>query len=143
MAIDSQGSAQQIIVQLETLERILEQEFIALKDQDMDSFDRLQPRKIAVMEMLSAEGLIESVTKPKAEDNPDDKLDESFSSIKLKIDHCHELHRRNEILINRKLEAVKGALASLREGSAVDDIEVYTKSGGLAKSRVGKPIKKT
>ena len=68
---------------------------------------------------------------------------EEISSIKILIDRCHELHRRNEILINRKLEAVKGALASLREGSATDDVEVYTKAGGLAKPKYNTPIKKT
>ena len=61
MAIDVPEQAQQISVQLETLEKILEQEFVALKEQDMDAFDRLQPRKTAIMEMLSAEEVMESI----------------------------------------------------------------------------------
>ena len=142
MTKDAPDQSKQVSIQLETLERILEQEFSALKEQDMDSFDRLQPRKIAIMEMLGADGVIESIN----ESNTSGKSkshQEEISSIKILIDRCHELHRRNEILINRKLEAVKGALASLREGSATDDVEVYTKAGGLAKPKYNTPIKKT
>ncbi len=142
MAKDAPDQSTQISIQLETLEKILEQEFSALKQQDMDSFDRLQPRKIAIMEALGADGVIESITASDASEGPQTSQEE-VSSIKILIDRCHELHRRNEILINRKLEAVKGALASLREGSATDDVEVYTKAGGLAKPKYNTPIKKT
>ena len=142
MAKDAPDQSTQINIQLETLEKILEQEFSALKQQDMDSFDRLQPRKIAIMEALGADGVIESITASDTSEGPQTSQEE-VSSIKIMIDRCHELHRRNEILINRKLEAVKGALASLREGSATDDVEVYTKAGGLAKPKYNTPIKKT
>ena len=142
MAKDAPDQSTQMSIQLETLEKILEQEFSALKQQDMDSFDRLQPRKIAIMEALGADGVIESITASDASEGPQTSQEE-VSSIKILIDRCHELHRRNEILINRKLEAVKGALASLREGSATDDVEVYTKAGGLAKPKYNTPIKKT
>ena len=142
MAKDAPDQSTQISIQLETLEKILEQEFSALKQQDMDSFDRLQPRKIAIMEALGADGVIESITASDTSEGPQTSQEE-VSSIKIMIDRCHELHRRNEILINRKLEAVKGALASLREGSATDDVEVYTKAGGLAKPKYNTPIKKT
>ena len=142
MAKDTPDQSMQIRMQLETLEKILEQEFLALKQQDMDSFDRLQPRKIAIMEALGADGVIESITASDTSEKSQSSQEE-ISSIKILIDRCHELHRRNEILINRKLEAVKGALASLREGSATDDVEVYTKTGGLAKPKYNTPIKKT
>ena len=142
MAKDAPDQSTQISIQLETLEKILEQEFSVLKQQDMDSFDRLQPRKIAIMEALGADGVIESITASDTSEGPQTSQEE-VSSIKIMIDRCHELHRRNEILINRKLEAVKGALASLREGSATDDVEVYTKTGGLAKPKYNTPIKKT
>ena len=141
MAKDAPDQSTQISIQLETLEKILEQEFSALKQQDMDSFDRLQPRKIAIMEALGADGVIESITASNTSERS--QTSQEVSSIKILIDRCHELHRRNEILINRKLEAVKGALASLREGSATDDVEVYTKAGGLAKPKYNTPIKKT
>ena len=142
MAKDTPDQSKQISIQLETLEKILEQEFSVLKQQDMDAFDRLQPRKIAIMEALGADGVIESITASDTSEKSQSSREE-ISSIKILIDRCHELHRRNEILINRKLEAVKGALASLREGSATDDVEVYTKAGGLAKPKYNTPIKKT
>ena len=88
------------------------------------------------------DGVIESITASDTSERSQTSQEE-VSSIKILIDRCHELHRRNEILINRKLEAVKGALASLREGSATDDVEVYTKAGGLAKPKYNTPIKKT
>ena len=142
MAKDTPDQSKQISIQLETLEKILEQEFSVLKQQDMDAFDRLQPRKIALMEALGADGVIESITASDTSEKSQSSREE-ISSIKILIDRCHELHRRNEILINRKLEAVKGALASLREGSTTDDVEVYTKAGGLAKPKYNTPIKKT
>ena len=142
MAKDTPDQSKQISIQLETLEKILEQEFSVLKQQDMDAFDRLQPRKIAIMEALGADGVIESITASDTSEKSQSSREE-ISSIKILIDRCHELHRRNEILINRKLEAVKGALASLREGSTTDDVEVYTKAGGLAKPKYNTPIKKT
>ena len=142
MAKDAPDQSKQISIQLETLEKILEQEFSALKQQDMDSFDRLQPRKIAIMEVLGTDGLIESINASDTSEKSQSHQEE-VSSIKVLIDRCHELHRRNEILINRKLEPVKGALASLREGSPTDDVEVYTKAGGIAKPRYNTPIKKT
>ena len=143
MAIDVPDRTQQISIQLETLERILEQEFIALKQQDMDAFDKLQPRKTAIMEMLGAEEVIESIKASQSLDDSEASPKNDISSIKILTDRCHELHRRNEILISRKLEGVKGALASLREGSATDELEVYTKAGDLTRSKVGTPIKKT
>ena len=124
MTKDAPDQSKQVSIELETLERILEQEFSALKEQDMDSFDRLQPRKIAIMEMLGADGVIESINASNTS-GKSKYHQEEISSIKILIDRCHELHRRNEILINRKLEAVKGALASLREGSATDDVELH------------------
>ena len=143
MTTDAPDQSQQISLQLETLEKILEQEFEALKQQDMDSFDRLQARKTAIMEMLGAEGIIESINASKTAEESQKASQEGIPSIRILVDRCHELHRRNEILINRKLEAVKGALASLREGAATDEVEVYTKAGGLAKPKFGTPIKKT
>ncbi len=141
MTKDAPDQFKQITAQLETLEKILEQEFSALKQQDMDAFDRLQPRKTAIMEMLGADGIIDSIqTKTSEESHPPQ---EEVSSIKVLVDRCHELHRRNEILINRKLEAVKGALASLRAGATTDEVEVYTKAGSLSKPKYGAPIKKT
>tara|TARA_X000001036_G_scaffold405657_1_gene413788 strand:+ start:326 stop:757 length:432 start_codon:yes stop_codon:yes gene_type:complete len=143
MTKDTPDQSQQISIQLEALEKILEQEFSALKNQDMDAFDKLQPRKTTIMEMLGADGVIESINASKASEESNKTSEDQISSIKILIDRCHELHRRNEILINRKLEAVKGALASLREGAATDEVEVYTKAGGLAKPKYGAPIKKT
>ena len=143
MTTDAPDQSQQISLQLEILEKILEQEFVALKQQDMDAFDRLQSRKTTIMEMLGAEGIIESINESETAEKSQKPSREGISSIKILVNRCHELHRRNEILINRKLEAVKGALASLREGAATDEVEVYTKAGGLAKPKYGAPIKKT
>ena len=96
MAKDAPDQSTQISIQLETLEKILEQEFSALKQQDMDSFDRLQPRKIAIMEALGADGVIESITASDTSERSQTSQEE-VSSIKILIDRCHELHRRNEI----------------------------------------------
>ena len=144
MALDNPSQSEKINTQLEALESILEQEFRALKNQDMDEFDRLQARKIKLIELLGSETVVETIkSRGSGSTTIKDNETESLASIKLRIERCHELHRRNEILINRKLEAVKGALSSLREGNHTDEVEVYTKAGGFQKSNAARPIKKT
>ena len=130
MAKDAPDQSTQISIQLETLEKILEQEFSALKQQDMDSFDRLQPRKIAIMEALGADGVIESITASDTSEGPQTSQGE-VSSIKILIDRCHELHRRNEILINSKIESIRSALRTLQSPDPLNSVEVYDKLGKL------------
>ena len=44
---------------------------------------------------------------------------------------CRDLHRRNEVLIERKLEAIRGTLQSLRIQENTSPIEVYDRLGQI------------
>jgi hypothetical protein len=48
---------------------------------------------------------------------------------------CRDMHRRNEILIMRKLDAIRGALESLNVNEATSPVEVYDRLGQIKRLR--------
>jgi flagellar biosynthesis/type III secretory pathway chaperone len=60
-----------------------------------------------------------------------DELDDSWQSFRSKMLFCRNLHRRNEILILRKLDAIRGALKSLQIMDPSSSVEVYDRLGKL------------
>ena len=48
------------------------------------------------------------------------------------------MHRRNEILISRKLDAIRGTLQTLNGGESTASVEVYDRLGRMARSRAGR-----
>ncbi|MFM8738245.1 MAG: hypothetical protein ACKOGB_11520, partial [Betaproteobacteria bacterium] len=86
------------------LHDLLEAEFEQLKGGQVDSLDDVQNRKSLLLEQLAqlapgqmvADSPIPDVWKPFAE----------------KARACRLLHQRNEILVSRKLDAVRGALTA-------------------------------
>jgi flagellar biosynthesis/type III secretory pathway chaperone len=49
--------------------------------------------------------------------------------------NCRDMHRRNEILIMRKLDAIRGALESLNVNEATSSVEVYDRLGQIKRIR--------
>ena len=109
---------------LNSLEQILQHEFNALKEQDLDTFDGLQGRKVSTLEAVANEGALDQLFNSTTV-NP-----QRQSELREKIQRCHDLHRRNEILIRRKLDAVKNALSTLKS-TRLPDPETYTRRGLL------------
>ena len=109
---------------LHSLEQILEHEFNALKEQDLDTFDGLQNRKVSTLEAIAHEGGIDELFSSQVV-NP-----QRQAELRERIKRCHDLHRRNEILIKRKLDAVKNALSTLKS-TRLPDSETYTRRGLL------------
>jgi flagellar biosynthesis/type III secretory pathway chaperone len=58
-------------------------------------------------------------------------LDESWDGFRSRMDYCKNLHRRNEVLVNRKLDAIRGALKSLQITDPTSSVEVYDRLGKL------------
>jgi len=58
-------------------------------------------------------------------------LDDSWQNFRSKMLFCRNLHRRNEILIMRKLDAIRGALKSLQIMDPSSSVEVYDRLGKL------------
>jgi len=114
------AKAQELAAQLE---QMLELEFQALRKQELDHFEQLQPVKTELL------GDISKLTPPATElqSSPE------WQGFRAQMLVCRDLHRRNEVLIERKLEAIRGTLQSLRVEEATSPIEVYDRLGHIAR----------
>lgn len=93
-------------VQLDRLVDLLEEEFNALKEQDLDAFEELLNEKNHILADLSQ---LTGVRQPEDAD----RLGPEWTTFRNRMVMCRDMHRRNEILILRKLDAIRGALESL------------------------------
>ncbi len=112
------------------LKDLLEQEFEALRIQDLDAFEAMQTRKLEIFDTLHALTRVGT---------PDSLLDEpEWDSFKHLISDCRELHRRNEVLISRKLDAIRGTLNTLLGTDQTASVEVYDRLGRVSRGRRGR-----
>lgn len=112
------------------LQKLLQQEFDALREQNLDIFEALQPEKIQIFDSLIR------LTGVGTESNHLD--DPEWDTFKNLITDCRDMHRRNEILISRKLDAIRGTLQTLNGGESTASVEVYDRLGRMARSRAGR-----
>jgi flagellar biosynthesis/type III secretory pathway chaperone len=112
------------------LHQLLQQEFDALREQNLDIFEALQPEKTQIFDSLV------SLTGVGTDANRLD--DPQWDTFKNLITDCRDMHRRNEILITRKLDAIRGTLQTLNGGDATASVEVYDRLGRMARSRGGR-----
>lgn len=110
------------------LSELLLLEFEALKAQDLDRFEALQPGKNELLAGLSQ-------LCPSAEDLQ--SLPE-YESLKVLLVDCRDLHRRNAVLIERKLDTIRGTLHSLHTGESGSPVEVYDRLGQVARFSKGR-----
>ena len=131
MQASTQDTAENLTLALEladALARMLEDEFELLKQQKIEDFEASQSSKTDILRQLTA---ITGVDSPDAAD----KLSAQWDGFKNKIMHCRDLHRRNEILIGRKIDALRGALQSLRIQDPASSVEVYDRLGQVSRNR--------
>ena len=110
------------------LVQLLALEFEALKSQDLDRFESLQAGKNVLLAELA--GLC-----PSAEDLQN--LPE-WDALRELLIECRDMHRRNAVLIERKLDTIRGALHSLRAGDSGSPVEVYDRLGQVARFSRGR-----
>ena len=110
------------------LAQILEMEFESLQKQDLDRFEQLQGRKTDLLAELA--GLC-----PAAEVL---QQDPDWQGLLAAMTECRDLHRRNAMLIERKLEAIRGTLQSLQSSVATSTVEVYDRLGQVARFSRGR-----
>jgi len=108
--------------------QMLALEFDALKSQDLDRFESLQPGKNDLLAELTQ-------ICPPAEDLQ--KMPE-WDALREILIECRDLHRRNAVLIERKLDTIRGALHSLRVGDSGSPVEVYDRLGQVARFSRGR-----
>jgi len=107
--------------------RLLEEEFGALRAQDLKTFESLQVAKADLLADLTSaidwqQDRIAAQTSP--------GILAAWESFRMNMLECRELHRRNELLILRKRDAVRGALQALVGGmDATSSVEVYDRLG--------------
>jgi flagellar biosynthesis/type III secretory pathway chaperone len=110
------------------LVQLLALEFESLKSQDLDRFESLQPGKNDLLTELSA-------LCPAPEDLQN--LPE-WDALRESLIQCRDMHRRNAVLIERKLDTIRGALHSLRVGESGSPVEVYDRLGQVARFSKGR-----
>jgi flagellar biosynthesis/type III secretory pathway chaperone len=119
------------MAKVDELASVLEDEFSALKVQDLDRFEYLLSMKTELLQSLSE---ITGVKQPEDAD----KLGPQWEEFRERMLACRDLHRRNEILIVRKLDAIRGALDSLQVTDPASSVEVYDRLGRVNRLRRGR-----
>jgi flagellar biosynthesis/type III secretory pathway chaperone len=123
------------LAQAEVLARelhdMLELEFDQLKAQNLDAFEASQSTKNNMLQQLMQLARI---------DGPDsaDALGPEWDGFKEHMVLCRDMHRRNEVLISRKLDAIRGALQSLNVFDPTSSVEMYDRLGKLSRVRRGR-----
>jgi len=115
------------------LEEVLEQEFVVLKNQDMDSFDALHARKEAIIARISGVNFDACMAILK-DDNVSMEIKSSWSSVEELGSHCRKLQKRNEVLIDKKLSVVTEALNALRYPHGDSPQNFYSSKGKLTEN---------
>ena len=102
---------------------ILELEFDSLRVQDLDKFESLQPIKNELLIELTrlAPPAHEVQTLPQ------------WQGFRETMISCRDAHRRNAVLMERKLEAIRGTLQSLRLEDPSSSVEVYDRLGHISR----------
>jgi flagellar biosynthesis/type III secretory pathway chaperone len=128
-AADSQAAILgQALALAKTLQDMLEQEFEHLKAQNLDAFEASQAAKNELLQQLAELAGI---------DGPDaaDALGPQWDGFKEHMAHCRDMHRRNEVLIVRKIDAIRGALQSLQVQDPTSSVEIYDRLGKVSRGQ--------
>lgn len=113
------------------LKAVLSNEFKSLKEQDLETFEVLQTQKLEILDFLASEDLAQRIRD--YADNPDALADNValWEQVMALMKDCKELHIRNEVLINRKLETIRGALHTIQTPDPLSSVEVYDRLGKI------------
>ena len=110
---------------------LLEQEFEALKAQDLNSLELLQEKKTPLLNYLSSES-IKNVSSG--------NQSKEWMPFRNLMAQCKESHRRNEILVTRRLESIKSALNTLTGQNKEEELEMYDRLGKISQKKGSKGI---
>ena len=121
---------EQALALAQTLQDMLDLEFEQLKVQNLDAFEASQASKNELLQQVAQLAGIEG---------PDsaDALGPEWDGFKEHMAHCRDMHRRNEVLISRKIDAIRGALQSLQAQDPTSSVEIYDRLGKLSRVRRG------
>lgn len=119
------------------LKAVLDDEFSALKTQDLTTFESLQAQKLEILTFLSSDDMLERVKRHTENNQKSDSATDLllWDEVMTLISQCRDLHRRNEVLISRKLESIRGALQTIQSPDAFNSVEVYDRLGKIRPNR--------
>ncbi len=122
-----------ILASVRRLDSLLTEEFEALKNQKLDVFEALQTEKIDILESLVKLNLSEE----KMEKETLERLinDQTWHEITSILERCKRSHQRNELLISKQLDSIRGALSALQNQDPTATLELYTKLGKTRATR--------
>jgi len=102
----------QALASVRRLDSLLTEEFEALKTQKLDAFEALQAEKISLLESLAELNLSED----KMDRESLERLinDPTWNEITSILERCKRSHQRNELLISKQLDSIRGALSALQ-----------------------------
>ena len=127
LATETQASSlEQALVLVQTLDELLEQEFEHLKAQNLDAFEASQTSKNELLQQLAQ---LAGIHGPESAD----ALGPEWDAFKEHMAHCRDMHRRNEVLIVRKIDAIRGALQSLQVQDPTSSVEIYDRLGKVSR----------
>jgi len=115
-----------------TLETILDREFDVLKSSNLDEFESLQPEKLTILQDLTHTHAVSCF-----DINDSRHSYKSMADLVEVMESCKNKFQRNDLLINKKIETVKSALNTLRNGSDNRPLELYDKLGMLGSKKRG------
>ena len=107
----------------ERLAAVLEKEFSALVEKNLDLLESLQSQKVALLTEIEQtwQGF-----------NTETVADQSaLDAVRALMADCKDKHIRNDLLLRRQMETVKTLLATLTSQSAERFGDVYNKLGRL------------
>lgn len=116
----------------ERLKALLEEEFEALKVQDLTTFESINSEKSELLAQISAlAGIPDAGQLIAPEWRP-------FLAVMV---DCKGMHQRNHLLIQRKLDAIRAAIKTLQGAQGLQSVDIYDKlgrmSGGLQTRGLG------
>lgn len=128
-----QNSLIQALASVRRLDSLLTEEFEALKTQKLDAFEALQAEKIGLLESLAELNLSED----KMDRESLERLinDPTWNEITSILERCKRSHQRNELLISKQLDSIRGALSALQNQDPTATLELYTKLGKTRATR--------
>jgi len=123
----------QALASVRRLDSLLTEEFEALKTQKLDAFEALQSEKVSLLESLAELNLSEE----KMDRESLERLinDPTWNEITSILERCKRSHQRNELLISKQLDSIRGALSALQNQDPTATLELYTKLGKTRATR--------
>ena len=114
------------------LRALLDDEFEALKAQDLEWFERMQPTKLELLQSLASAVPPESTATAAGDSANAAQLAlqmQQWDEFVALMNECREAHRRNDVLIRSKLEAIRGTLRMLQSADESSSVDIYDRLG--------------